>query len=147
MVLEAFENTRDRTPGSAIELKESHMTFHYRNSDPVYGEWQAQELLIHLTLSLANEPVDIVCNQHNRTLDVRPQGVTKSVLLQKMLEEKNAYDLVLYIGGDEDIVSSLKTLSPEESICCAVGRKLVDADVYLQDHTVVRRLMSDLLSV
>mmetsp|Transcript_4988 Transcript_4988/g.15228 ORF Transcript_4988/g.15228 Transcript_4988/m.15228 type:complete len:758 (-) Transcript_4988:28-2301(-) len=146
MVLEAFENTRDRTPGSAIELKESHMTFHYRNSDPVYGEWQAQELLIHLTLSLSNEPVDIVCNQHNRTLDVRPQGVTKSVLLHKMLEETNAYDFVLYLGGDEDIVSTLKSLSPEESVCCAVGRKLADADVYLQDHHVVHRLIANLVS-
>jgi trehalose 6-phosphate synthase/phosphatase len=44
-VLKIIENFADRTPGSLVEVKEIGLTWHYRNADPDFAEYQKNELV------------------------------------------------------------------------------------------------------
>ncbi|KAJ1948917.1 hypothetical protein EC988_004979, partial [Linderina pennispora] len=47
-VLSIFTFFKERTAGSTIEAKETSITWHYRNADPEYGEFQCKECMNHL---------------------------------------------------------------------------------------------------
>jgi trehalose 6-phosphate synthase/phosphatase len=47
------------TPGSNIEEKTSSVVWHYRNSDPEFGSWKANQLVAELYEMLSNLPVEI----------------------------------------------------------------------------------------
>lgn len=65
--------------GSFVEEKEMHLTFHYRNADPVFGSIQAKELHLHLDTL----PVDVVVG--DKSLGVRPQSVNPTGLIKKVV--------------------------------------------------------------
>ncbi|KAI9506587.1 glycosyltransferase family 20-domain-containing protein, partial [Coemansia spiralis] len=58
-VLPLFQHYTERTPGSFIEEKEIDITWHYRNTDPEFGQWQANELKMNLERVLAHLPLTI----------------------------------------------------------------------------------------
>ncbi|KAJ1932639.1 Trehalose-6-P synthase/phosphatase complex synthase subunit, partial [Linderina macrospora] len=58
-VLPLFQHYTERTPGSFIEEKEIDVTWHYRNTDPEFGAWQANELQMNLEKVLAHLPLTI----------------------------------------------------------------------------------------
>jgi hypothetical protein len=49
-----LEHYADRTPGSFVEEKEFSLVWHYRMSDPEFGEWLANELAHELEQMLAD---------------------------------------------------------------------------------------------
>jgi len=46
--------------------------WHYRDTDPDFGQWQAKELLDHMEGVLTNEPVEVVSG--NTIVEVKPQA-------------------------------------------------------------------------
>ena len=54
-----FQHYTERTPGSFIEEKEINLTWHYRNSDPEFGGWQAAELQVNLEKILSHLAVSV----------------------------------------------------------------------------------------
>ena len=58
-ILPLFQHYTERTPGSFIEKKEINVTWHYRNADPEFGNWQATELSVNLENILAHLPVSV----------------------------------------------------------------------------------------
>jgi trehalose 6-phosphate synthase/phosphatase len=54
-----FEHYTQRTPGSFVEEKEVNLTWHYRNADPEFGNWQANELRVNLEKIISNMPVSV----------------------------------------------------------------------------------------
>ncbi len=40
-----FSMTLQRTTGSNIEVKKASITWHYRQADPAFAEWQSKEML------------------------------------------------------------------------------------------------------
>ncbi|KAI9339690.1 glycosyltransferase family 20-domain-containing protein [Obelidium mucronatum] len=54
-----FEHYMERTPGSWIEEKEVNITWHYMNSDPDFGSWQAAELQVNLERMLSHLAVSV----------------------------------------------------------------------------------------
>ena len=54
-----FQHYTERTPGSFIEEKEVNLTWHYRNSDPEFGSWQAAELHVNLEKILNHMAVSV----------------------------------------------------------------------------------------
>jgi trehalose-6-phosphatase len=59
-----FQHYYERTPGSFIETKEINLTWHYRNADPEFGQWQATELQINLEKIVAHVPVSVSISLH-----------------------------------------------------------------------------------
>ena len=54
-----FQHYTERTPGSFIEEKEINLTWHYRNTDPEFGGWQATELQVNLEKILSHVAVSV----------------------------------------------------------------------------------------
>lgn len=75
----------ERTPGSRIESKESALAWHYGDTDPIFGPMQARDMQVNLEDVLCNLPLEVV--QGPNRVEVRLQGVTKTVLLDEILKQ------------------------------------------------------------
>ena len=62
-----------RTPGSLIEVKSVALAWHYRMADQEAGSRRANELRLHLSQLLSNQPVEILAG--HKVLEIRPYGV------------------------------------------------------------------------
>lgn len=49
----------ERTPGAYIERKKHSITWHFRDADPEFGSWQANELQLHLVELCTSLPVSL----------------------------------------------------------------------------------------
>ncbi|KAL3631020.1 putative alpha,alpha-trehalose-phosphate synthase [UDP-forming] 9 [Castilleja foliolosa] len=146
----------ETTDGSYMEVKDSALVWHHQDADPDFGSCQAKELLNHLENVLANEPAVVRRGQH--IVEVKPQGVTKGLVAEKVLSKltKNgkAPDFVVCIGddrSDEDMFESisnsvLSSFVPAvpEIFACTVGQKPSKAKYYLDDTSVVVRMLRGL---
>ncbi|XP_068309280.1 probable alpha,alpha-trehalose-phosphate synthase [UDP-forming] 9 [Pyrus communis] len=146
----------EATDGSYIETKESALVWHHLDADPDFGSCQAMEMLDHLENVLANEPVVVKKGQH--IVEVKPQGVTKGIVAQKVLSmmigNGNAPDFVLCIGddrSDEDMFESISSTTYSSSqaaapeiFACTVGQKPSKARYYLDDTADVITLLKGL---
>lgn len=106
----------ERTPGSFVEHKSASLTWHYRQSDPEYGSWQAKELLTHLEHTIASVyPVEIISGKKN--LEVRPGCCNKGAIVRALLERHGRPRMVLCVGDDrtdEDMFKVLQETFPGE---------------------------------
>uniref|UniRef100_K3W821 alpha,alpha-trehalose-phosphate synthase (UDP-forming) n=1 Tax=Globisporangium ultimum (strain ATCC 200006 / CBS 805.95 / DAOM BR144) TaxID=431595 RepID=K3W821_GLOUD len=75
----------ERTPGSRIETKESSLTWHYGETDPIFGPMQARDMQINLEDVLCNLPLEIL--QGTNRVEVRLQGITKTVIIEEVLKQ------------------------------------------------------------
>ncbi|KAG9140478.1 hypothetical protein Leryth_016211 [Lithospermum erythrorhizon] len=146
----------EATDGSCIESKETALVWHFQDSDPDFGSCQSKELLDHLENVLANEPAVVKRGQH--IVEVKPQGVTKGSVAQKVLstlmESGSSPDFVMCIGddrSDEDMFESISSIASSPSLpsapeifACTVGQKPSKAKYYLDDTTDVLRLLRGL---
>uniref|UniRef100_A0A2N9GFZ4 Uncharacterized protein n=1 Tax=Fagus sylvatica TaxID=28930 RepID=A0A2N9GFZ4_FAGSY len=146
----------EATDGSNIEVKESALVWHHQDADPDFGSCQSKELLDHLENVLANEPA--VVNRGNLIVEVKPQGVSKGLVADKVLSRivnsGTPPDFVMCIGddrSDEDMFESiLRTVSSPslpaapEIFACTLGRKPSKAKYYLEDAVDVVKLLHGL---
>ncbi|KAG2389046.1 hypothetical protein C9374_014446 [Naegleria lovaniensis] len=98
MVREILEHVSSRTPGSFVEVKRSSLAFHYRNSDPDYGEWIVNELKLHLEMAFNSLPLEIIKGR-NKFLEIRPQSVSKGACARKLIE-RGDYGFIFCAGDD-----------------------------------------------
>ncbi|EFC49177.1 predicted protein, partial [Naegleria gruberi] len=98
MVKPILEHVTSRTPGSFTEVKNSSLVFHYRNADPDYGEWSANELKLHLEMSFNSQPLEIIRGR-NKVIEIRPQSVSKGACTRKLIE-KGDYSFIFCCGDD-----------------------------------------------
>ncbi|KAJ2188157.1 Trehalose-6-P synthase/phosphatase complex synthase subunit, partial [Coemansia sp. RSA 530] len=148
-VLPLFQHYTERTPGSFIEEKEVDLTWHYRNTDPEFGLWQANELKINLERVLSHWPLTIV--NGNKTVEVRPSQVDKAYALRAIIGNLAGaqLDFVMSIGdgrGDENVFAFLNTelKATQELITCTVGRKSTQAKYFLPNVDSVLAILSKL---
>ena len=104
----------DRTPGAVVEEGEATLTWHYRDADPDFGNWQAIELQEQLEGALAlafsgghAPPVQVMSaaalgDRTGRWVRVAPRGVSKRKAVEWVLSEWSAseFDLVVACGED-----------------------------------------------
>ncbi|KAJ1961707.1 Trehalose-6-P synthase/phosphatase complex synthase subunit [Dispira parvispora] len=145
-----FQHYHERTPGSSIEDKEIILTWHYRNTDPEFGNWQANELKVNLEKSLSHLALSIV--QGNKTLELRPSSIDKSTPVRAILQDiKNTnggntdIDFILCIGdgkGDEVVFSLLS--NNDHAITSTVGRKQTEAKYFVDDVKHVEEILEHL---
>ncbi|KAJ1739785.1 Trehalose-6-P synthase/phosphatase complex synthase subunit [Coemansia sp. RSA 1086] len=148
-VLPLFQHYAERTPGSFIEEKEIDITWHYRNTDPEFGLWQANELKINLERVLSHLPLTIV--DGNKTVEVRPSSVDKAYAFRAIMGDLRDLDLGFVMGigdgrGDENAFSYLHAEFKRlpALITCTVGRKSTHAKYYLPNVDSVLSILSKL---
>ncbi|KAJ0392949.1 hypothetical protein P43SY_005969 [Pythium insidiosum] len=75
----------ERTPGSCIETKESSLTWHYGETDPIFGPMQARDMQVNLEDVLCTLPLEVL--QGTNRVEVRLQGITKTVIIEEILKQ------------------------------------------------------------
>jgi len=141
-VLGILESFTARTPGSLIEEKTVSVAWHYRMAEPEFGAFQANELTIHLTQLLSNEPVEIVTDQ--KVIEVRAIGVNKGVVVPRLLADSPAGTFVVAMGddrNDEELFAALEGAGTS----IHVGGGTSHADIRVPNIDAARRLLASLL--
>jgi trehalose 6-phosphate synthase/phosphatase len=97
-IIDIFEHYTGMTPGSSVEEKTSSVVWHYRNSDPEFGTWKANQLVAELFEMLSNVPVEI--HHGKKIVEVSSNQINKGMALEHFMFA-NLYDGVLCAGDDE----------------------------------------------
>lgn len=150
LVESTFKAFQESTPGSFVELKDSHLTWHYRKSDPEYGQWQALEIREHLEVVLNGRYVEFHIG--DKVVEVRPKGMNKAILFRKL--DLTQFDFITYVGSDHDIFVALnkdKYMSPDRTIVrIAVNNRRpteCTCDLNVLERSEVGSLLSLMVSV
>jgi trehalose 6-phosphate synthase/phosphatase len=132
----------DRTPGSFIEEKEFCLVWHYRMSDPEFGDWLANDLVANLDHMLAESPVKTVKGQ--KTVEVKSLWANKGQVYSRLLLSGPQPDFILAAGDDvtdEDLFVSL----PEHAWTIHVGRNESKAKYYVSNPDEMITLLTELV--
>jgi len=105
-IIDIFEHYAGMTPGSFVEEKTSSVVWHYRNSDPEFGSWKANQLAVELYEMLSNLPVEI--RHGKKIVEVSSNQVNKGMVLEHFMYV-NQYDGVICAGDDETDESMFRT--------------------------------------
>ncbi|USD25375.1 bifunctional alpha,alpha-trehalose-phosphate synthase (UDP-forming)/trehalose-phosphatase [Flagellimonas marinaquae] len=133
-VLESFV---DRTPGSFIEEKNYSLAWHYRNTDPDFGDKRATELNTVLRSLIGNDDISVL--NGNKVMEIKNSNVNKGRAATRMLTEDD-YDFVFAIGDDWTDEFMFQEL-PETAITVKVGLKKTHAKYHVENTTRVRQLL------
>lgn len=133
-VLESFV---DRTPGSFIEEKNYSMAWHYRNTDPDFGQKRATELNTVLTSLIGNDDISVL--NGNKVMEVKSSNVNKGRASVRMLGESD-YDFVFAIGDDWTDEFMFQEL-PQSAITVKVGIQKTQAKYHVESTKRVRELL------
>jgi trehalose 6-phosphate synthase/phosphatase len=137
-VLESFV---DRTPGSFIEEKNYSIAWHYRNTDPDFGEKRAVELNETLTSLIGNDDISVLAG--NKVMEIKSSNVNKGRAAVRMLGEDN-YDFVFTIGDDWTDEFMFQEL-PSSTVSVKVGLKKTSAKYYVEGTKRVREVLNSLI--
>ncbi|NAS11647.1 bifunctional alpha,alpha-trehalose-phosphate synthase (UDP-forming)/trehalose-phosphatase [Poritiphilus flavus] len=133
-VLESFV---DRTPGSFIEEKNYSLAWHYRNTDPDFGNLRATELTTVLTSLIGTDDISVLSG--NKVLEIKSSNVNKGRAAMRMISEKE-YDFIFAIGDDWTDEFMFQEL-PNDSITVKVGRQKTQAQYFVENTARVRALL------
>lgn len=137
-VYPVLEHFAARTPGSFIEEKQFSLVWHYRMSDPEFGEWLANELLSTLGQLLAD--THLIAVPGNKTVEVKLIWANKSAVLTHLLQIQPAFDFILGAGDDttdEDLFAQMT----RDMWTIHVGSKKSRARYCLPDYRAMRQLL------
>jgi trehalose 6-phosphate synthase/phosphatase len=127
-----------RTPGSLTEVKSVALAWHYRMADQVAGARRANELRLHLTQLLSNQPVEIIAG--HKVIEIRPYGIHKGRIVPPLPPEKLASTAVLAIGDDRTDEDLFAALLPD-AITIRVGPGPTRARFRVDGVAAVRTLL------
>jgi trehalose 6-phosphate synthase/phosphatase len=131
-----------RTPGSLIEVKSVALAWHYRMADREAGERRANELRLHLSQLLSNQPVEILAG--HKVVEIRPYGIHKGRIVPPLPPERLASTTVLAMGDDrtdEDLFAAL----PPNGIGVKVGPGPTQARFRIDGVPAARALLQSLI--
>ncbi|SHI98061.1 bifunctional alpha,alpha-trehalose-phosphate synthase (UDP-forming)/trehalose-phosphatase [Pseudozobellia thermophila] len=136
-ILPVLESFVDRTPGSFIEEKNYSLAWHYRNTDPDFGQKRASELNTVLTSLIGTDDLSVL--NGNKVMEIKSSNVNKGRAAMRMYAEDD-YDFVFSIGDDWTDEFMFMEL-PEDSITVKVGRQKTNARYYVESVKNVRSLL------
>jgi len=136
-----LQHFADRTPGSLIEEKEFALVWHYRATEPEFGEWLATELVAMLEGMLAE--TELRAYRGNKIVEVKPMWANKGAFARELLALHREGDFVLGVGDDrtdEDLFEEL----PPWAWSVHVGGGPTKARFRVPDIKALRRLLQQL---
>jgi trehalose 6-phosphate synthase/phosphatase len=133
-VLESFV---DRTPGSFIEEKNYSLAWHYRKTDPDFGNLRATELNTVLTSLIANDDLSVL--NGIKVMEIKSSNVNNGRATVRVFGE-SVYDFVFAIGDDWTDEFMFEEL-PANTVTVKVGRRKTAAKYYVENTQKVRELL------
>ncbi|KAI0063941.1 trehalose 6-phosphate phosphatase [Artomyces pyxidatus] len=113
-VLEVFKYYTERTTGSHIEVKKSSITWHYRATDPEWGQFQCRQCQDLLENNVAHKrPIEVLVGKKN--LEVRPIAINKGEIVKRILYQNPDAGFVFCAGDDKTDEDMFRSLSFPES--------------------------------
>lgn len=113
-VEEIFKYYTERTMGSTIELKKASVTWHYRQADPVFGEFQSKQCLDLLESSVApRRPIEVMMGKKN--IECRVLFINKGEIVKRIMYENPDADFLFCVGDDktdEDMHKAARSVLP-----------------------------------
>ena len=97
-VIPILEHFVDRIPGSFLEEKKFALVWHYRRTEPEFGEWLANELVSTLEGMLAE--TELRALRGNKIVEVRPVWANKGEAFQHLWPTQPDPDFLLAVGDD-----------------------------------------------
>jgi trehalose 6-phosphate synthase/phosphatase len=138
-----LEHYADRTPGSFVEEKEYSLVWHYRMSEPEFGEWQANELVANLEEMLAESELRAV--RGHKGVEVKITWANKGEAAAHLEGLGPLPDFELGVGDDrtdEDLFERL----PASAWTVHVGEGASRARHSLPGPPAVQRLLLALVA-
>lgn len=137
-ILPVLESFVDRTPGSFIEEKNYSLAWHYRNTDPDFGQKRASELNTVLRSLIANDDLSVL--NGNKVMEIKSSNVNKGRAAMRIFTRSD-YDFVFAIGDDWTDEFMFQEL-PDTAVTVKVGRQKTQAKYYLDSIKNVRDILS-----
>jgi trehalose 6-phosphate synthase/phosphatase len=137
-----LEHFVDRTPGSLIEEKEFSVVWHYRMSDPEFGEWLANELVSTLEQMLAE--TDLRAFRGRKIVEVKPVWANKGEVLARLSESDAGAPSFCLAAGDDRTDEDLFARLPADAWTIHVGGNRTRAKFYLSNPEEMRALLDAL---
>ncbi|MDD6210718.1 MAG: bifunctional alpha,alpha-trehalose-phosphate synthase (UDP-forming)/trehalose-phosphatase [Bacteroidales bacterium] len=106
-----------KTPRSHLEVKDSALAWHYRQSDAWLGPLRAKQLVDALISICMRQNLQIL--QGNKVVEIKPADYNKGSEV-KRLTENRYYDFILAMGDDTTDEDMFRAL-PEEAITIKIG--------------------------
>jgi trehalose 6-phosphate synthase/phosphatase len=116
-----LEHFVDRTPGSLIEEKEYSIVWHYRMSDPEFGEWLANELVSNLEQMLAE--TELRAFRGRKIVEVKPLWANKGEVLARLAADDAAPPTFCLAAGDDRTDEDLFARLTQEAWTIHVGSR------------------------
>ena len=142
-VREILDRFAASTPGSAVEVKNASLAWHYRGAPREFGARQAHELRMLLGDLLSNQPLEVL--EGKKVIEVRLRGVGKGLVAQRVEAEIATGTVVVAIGDDRADEELFRALAPS-SLTVAVGRSWTSAKYLVDDHRAVRQVLRSLVA-
>ncbi len=136
-IMPVLESFVDRTPGSFVEEKNYSLAWHYRNTDPDFGEKRATELNTVLTSLTSNDSLSVL--NGNKVMEVKSSNVNKGRAAVRVLGESD-FDFVFAMGDDWTDEYMFEEL-PKSTISVKVGRQKTHAKYFIENTKNVRELL------
>jgi trehalose 6-phosphate synthase/phosphatase len=96
------------TPGARIERKTASLAWHYRQSNPDFGERQAHELRLLLGDVLSNQPLEVV--EGKKVVEIRVRGFSKALVGFRIRFQPAS--ITIAIGDDRSDDDLFRALPP-----------------------------------
>jgi trehalose 6-phosphate synthase/phosphatase len=142
-IIDVFQLYSGMTPGSSIEEKTFSVVWHYRNSDPEFGNWKANQLVAELYEMLSNLPVEI--HHGEKIVEVGSMQVNKGIVVGHFVQ-LNKYDAVLCAGDNETDESMFRYRNAADMISIKVGAGThTSAKFRISSPKAFRALLLDIL--
>ena len=93
-----LEHFAGRIPGSFLEEKKFALVWHYRMTEPEFGEWLANELVSTLEGMLAE--TELRALRGNKIVEVKPVWANKGEAFEHLRSMQPEPDFLLAVGDD-----------------------------------------------
>lgn len=141
-IFDILERTQDKTPGSAIETKETALVWHYRKVDPWLAELRVSQLINALMVPCARLGLQIM--KGNKIVEIKPAEYNKGAEIQRRLALCD-YDFLMAMGDDTTDEDMFKAL-PAEAFTIKVGQVSDSARYMIPSQNRVLPFLSTLAS-
>lgn len=125
------------TPGSSVEAKSASIVWHYRQSDPEYGLWKANQLVSELSTMMSNLPVEI--HHGKKIVEVSSIQINKGCTVERFLKQ-NA-DCRLVCAGDDVTDESMFRITDPRITHIKVGKGETTAPYRIESPAAFRRFL------
>lgn len=160
-IVPILQDFTERTPGSLLDVRESCITWHFRDTDEKFGLTQCNALQLHMDQLLHDLQIRVISEHTLKYMLIQPSRINKGRALMQVVDEHlksdsvPGFDFMLVMGDertDEDIFSMLNDqhmtpLQGSHVFTVTVGRKPSRAQYFVDDPDAVHATLQALAAV